>query len=64
MSTAPILQLREGEVSRWVCVETRALDDKITEALQHAKEQGIPQGLIVALLQAHALRETQELITP
>ncbi|MEX6663703.1 hypothetical protein [Pseudomonas sp. W2-17] len=42
--------------------EVGLLDQRITDALIGAKTGGIPQGFIVAVLQAHALKETQALI--
>jgi hypothetical protein len=42
--------------------EVGLLDQRITAALNEAKAGGLPMGFIVAVLQAHALRETQALI--
>lgn len=42
--------------------EVGLLDQRITDALNGAKTGGLPQGFIVAVLQAHALKETQALI--
>lgn len=42
--------------------EVGVLDQRITSALNEAKAGGLPMGFIVAVLHAHALRETQALI--
>jgi hypothetical protein len=42
--------------------EVGLLDQRITTALNEAKAGGLPMGFIVAVLHAHALRETQALI--
>jgi hypothetical protein len=42
--------------------EVGLLDQRITSALNEAKAGGLPMGFIVAVLHAHALRETQALI--
>jgi hypothetical protein len=42
--------------------EVGLLDQRITAALDEAKAGGVAQGFIVAVLQAHALKQTQALI--
>jgi hypothetical protein len=42
--------------------EVGHLDQRITAAINDAKTAGLPMGFIVAVLHAHALRETQALI--
>jgi hypothetical protein len=51
---APTVALGSNEVG--------LLDQRITSALNEAKAGGLPMGFIVAVLHAHALRETQTLI--
>jgi len=41
---------------------TQELDRQMVEALNKAKENNLPQGLVVALLQGHLFIETQEMI--
>jgi hypothetical protein len=38
------------------------VDQRIAEAVDAAKSAGLPQGLIVALLQGQALRQTQMMV--
>jgi hypothetical protein len=52
-----------GSVGLPIARAVHHLDELITAAIRDAKDVGVPQGLIVALLQAHSLRETQELLT-
>jgi hypothetical protein len=40
-----------------------ALDSAITAALNAAAEAGVPKGFIVAVLHAHALKQTQLLLS-
>lgn len=40
-----------------------ALDSAITAALSAAAEAGVPKGFIVAVLHAHALKQTQLLLS-
>lgn len=42
--------------------EVGKLDIAITAALDAAKAGGLPQGFIVAVLHAHALKQTQQLL--
>lgn len=39
-----------------------ALDKAIADAVDAAKESGLPQGLIVALLHGHAHAQTQQMV--
>ena len=41
---------------------TAKLDREIAEAIDKAKEDNIPMGLVVALLQGHLFIQTQEMI--
>ncbi len=54
--------LHQGEVSRRTAVAVEALDNAIREAVNAAKDANVPQGLVVALLHAHAQRQTAELL--
>lgn len=54
--------LLAGEVSPGVVNHTTRFDNAILEAVSAAKSAGIPQGFIVALLHAHAARETSQLL--
>jgi hypothetical protein len=38
------------------------MDKQIASAIEEAKSLRVPQGLIIAILHAHALRETQEIL--
>lgn len=57
-----VRQLLAGEVSPGVVNHTTRFDNAIREAVSAAKNAGIPQGFIVALLHAHAARETSQLL--
>ena len=41
-----------------------ALDKAIADALDAAKEAGLPQGLIVSLLHGHAHAQTHQMVCP
>ena len=41
---------------------TSKLDQGLAEAIDRAKEDNLPQGLVVALLQGHLFIQTQEMI--
>lgn len=51
-----------GDVSRRVDVALKAMDSKIVEAINEAKNSGVPQGLIVALLHGYAHDQTSEMM--
>lgn len=55
-------QLLAGKVAPFVDVALRRLDAALVEALDDAIAQGVPQGLIVGLLHAHAFQQTQRLM--
>jgi hypothetical protein len=50
--------LTSAEVERRI----KAMDRQIAHAIEEAKAARVPQGLIIAILHAHAQRETQEII--
>lgn len=54
--------LHQGEVSRRTAVAVEAMDEAIRGAVNAAKDANVPQGFIVALLHAHATRQTAELL--
>ena len=59
----PILRINANPMSS--SEQTRAfvlLDEVVTNALNAAKAAGVPQGLIVALMHGHALRETEYML--
>lgn len=45
-----------------VVVATNALDTALIKAIDAAKEAGLPQGLIVAILHGHAHAETHRMV--
>lgn len=42
--------------------KTAEFEEKLVQLINDAKEEGIPQGIIVALLHAHDLQQTQQMI--
>ena len=44
-------------------VAVGALDKAIADAVDSAKEAGLPQGLIVSLLHGHAHAQTNQMVT-
>jgi hypothetical protein len=46
-------------ISQSMVAEVNALSQRLVEAINSAKQIGVPQGFIVAVLQGAALRETQ-----
>ncbi|BFO04044.1 hypothetical protein KNHN1_24220 [Pseudomonas guariconensis] len=44
-----------------VVAATNALDSALIKAIDAAKEAGLPQGLLVAILQGHAHTETRKM---
>lgn len=59
---APVITLKIGHVSAAAHKSTHTLDRTIAAALREAKQADMPQGLIVAMLQAHLQRETQTML--
>lgn len=59
---APVVTLKIGHVSAAAHKSTHTLDRTIAAALREAKQADMPQGLIVAMLQAHLQRETQTML--
>jgi len=57
-----VVRLRDGLINPETCWHTQELDDTIASAIDLAKAQGVPQGLIVAVLQGHAHCETAEMV--
>jgi hypothetical protein len=49
-------------ISQPVVAEVNALSQRLVEAINAAKQIGVPQGFIVAVLHGAALRETQLVI--
>lgn len=45
-----------------VVAATNALDSALTKAIDAAKEAGLPQGLLVAILHGHAHAETRKMV--
>jgi len=45
-----------------VVVATNALDTALIKAIDAAKEAGLPQGLLVAILHGHAHAETHRMV--
>lgn len=45
-----------------VVVATNALDTALIRAIDAAKEAGLPQGLLVAILHGHAHAETRKMV--
>ena len=58
----PIQLFPGGVVTREQQASVQSLQDEIDYAISSAKEIGVPQGFIVGLLHAIALRETQMMI--
>lgn len=52
----------EAPVSRSVNDSLHAMDGAIVAAIKSAKDAGVPQGLVVSVLSAHAMQETIRLI--
>ncbi len=52
-----------GVVTREQQDELRALDKAIADAITKTARSGVPQGLIVALLHAHAHAETARMVS-
>lgn len=61
-SRVTIRHLNEGEVSRHVAVSVRAMDKTIVDAINNAKNNEVPQGLIVGLLHGYAHAQTAEMM--
>lgn len=61
-ATPTVRPLLAGDVSPSVFNHTHKLDNALRDAIQAAKFVGVPQGFIVALLHAHAARETSQLL--
>ncbi len=61
-NSASIRYLNDGEVTRKVAAAVRAMDAVIIEAINFAKEKGVPQGLIVGLLHGYAHAQTAEMM--
>lgn len=51
-----------GETSPGVARKLHEFDKAVTSAIDQAKAAKVPQGLLVALLQAHAQEQTQQII--
>lgn len=51
-----------GAVSRGTTVALERMDAVIVAAINDAKDAGVPQGLIVALLQGFAHSETADMV--
>lgn len=45
-----------------VVVATNALDSALIKAIDAAKEAGLPQGLLVAILHGHTYAETRKMV--
>lgn len=60
---APPVLGPDMSISPAVVAETDALNQGVAEAIHAAKTTGLPQGLIVAVLQALTLQQTQLLIS-
>ncbi|MCK2118338.1 hypothetical protein MYW52_22930 [Pseudomonas juntendi] len=45
-----------------VVAATNALDSALIKAIDAAKEAGLPQGLLVAILHGHAHAETRKMV--
>lgn len=60
--TAEIRHFPGGVVTREQQAELHALEASILQAIQKAKDVGVPQGLIVAIMHAHALLQTTAMI--
>ena len=50
--------MTSAEVERRI----KAMDHQIARAIEEAKAARVPQGLVIAILHAHAQRETQVII--
>lgn len=59
--THPLLP--KDAVSPWVANAMQLLDYGVSDHIRKAKLAGVPQSVIVALLHAHALEETNKLLT-
>ncbi len=57
-----VMPLLAGEVSPSVVNNVKRFDNALAEAVSAAKIAGVPQGFVVALLHAHAARETSQLL--
>jgi hypothetical protein len=55
-------QAQEAPAAVDVSAEVGHLDRAITTALNAAASGGLPKGYIVAVLHAHALKQTQQLL--
>ena len=49
-------------ISAEVSKALEILDRAVVKAIADAQEAGLPQGFVVAILHAHALRQTQRMI--
>lgn len=54
--------LRSGQVTRRVGVALEAMDAAVVAAITEAKRADVPQGLIVAILHAHAYQQTAAMV--
>ena len=62
MSAEVVTLFPGGTVSRDQVAAIHQLESHLNEAVQQAKSAQVPQGFIVALLHAVAMRETQVLV--
>lgn len=53
-----VVKLASNAVSRFEEVAVHSFDEALCKAIDAAKKAGVPQGLIVALLHAHAHTQT------
>jgi len=60
---APPVLTPDMSISPAVVAEVETLNQRVAEAIHAAKATGLPQGLIVAVLQALTLQQTQLLIS-
>lgn len=51
-----------GLVTREQMAALEAMDAAIVQAIQTAKDSGVPKGLIVSVLHGHDIAETQKMV--
>lgn len=57
-----VQQLYAGGVTPAVKLATEVLDSEITAALRNAYDQGVPYGIVVAILQGHLFQATKSMV--
>lgn len=57
-----VIKMPNSSVSAPAMNDLREMETTIVDAIEKAKESGVPQGLVVAILHGHATRQTLEMV--